>query len=36
LRLPNLPILEAVAVRPAGEALVRGLRWALNGTPIES
>jgi uncharacterized protein (DUF2236 family) len=34
LRLPNLPILEAVAVRPAGEALVRGLRWALSGTPI--
>jgi uncharacterized protein (DUF2236 family) len=34
LRLPNLPILEAVAVRPAGDALVRGLRWALSGTPI--
>ena len=34
LRLPSLPILEAVAVRPAGDALVRGLRWALSGTPM--
>lgn len=34
LRLPNLPIIEALAVRPAGEVLVRGLRWALSGTPI--
>jgi hypothetical protein len=29
LRLPFLPVAEAVAVRPAGDALVRGLRWAL-------
>jgi uncharacterized protein (DUF2236 family) len=34
LRLPSLPVLEAVAVRPAGDALVRGLRWALSNTPI--
>lgn len=32
LRLPSLPIVEAVAVRPAGEVLVRGLRWALSTT----
>jgi uncharacterized protein (DUF2236 family) len=30
LRLPSLPVIEAVAVRPAGEALTRGLRWALS------
>ena len=29
LRLPYLPVAEAVAVRPAGDALVKGLRWAL-------
>jgi uncharacterized protein (DUF2236 family) len=29
LRLPFLPVAEAVAVRPAGDALVRGLRWAM-------
>ncbi len=34
LRLPSFPVLEAVAVRPAGEAVVRGLRWALSGTPM--
>jgi hypothetical protein len=27
-----MPIVEAVAVRPAGEVLVRGLRWALSST----
>jgi uncharacterized protein (DUF2236 family) len=30
LRLPTLPVAEAVAVRPAGELVVRGLRWALS------
>lgn len=29
LRLPYLPVAEAVAVRPAGDALTRTLRWAL-------
>ena len=29
LRLPWLPVTEAVAVRPAGEAVTRTLRWAL-------
>jgi uncharacterized protein (DUF2236 family) len=29
LRLPYFPVAEAVAVRPAGEALTRTLRWAL-------
>ena len=29
LRLPYLPVAEAIAVRPAGEALTRTLRWAL-------
>lgn len=29
LRLPFLPVAEAVAVRPAGDALVKGLRWAM-------
>ena len=29
LRLPYLPVSEAIAVRPAGEALTRTLRWAL-------
>jgi uncharacterized protein (DUF2236 family) len=32
LRVPSMPIVEAVAVRPAGEVLVRGLRWALSST----
>lgn len=32
LRLPYLPVTETVAVRPAGEALVRGLRWAMTPT----
>jgi uncharacterized protein (DUF2236 family) len=29
LRLPWFPVMEAVAVRPAGDAVTRGLRWAL-------
>ena len=29
LRLPYLPVVEALAVRPAGDALTRTLRWAL-------
>jgi uncharacterized protein (DUF2236 family) len=33
LRLPWLPVTEAVAVRPAGEVLTRGLRWALQASP---
>ncbi len=34
LRLPSLPVVEAVAVRPAGDALVRALRWAI--TPADA
>jgi uncharacterized protein (DUF2236 family) len=30
LGLPSLPVFEAIAVRPAGEVVVRGLRWALS------
>jgi len=33
LRLPYLPVAEAVVVRPAGEALTRTLRWALQRPP---
>jgi uncharacterized protein (DUF2236 family) len=33
LRLPWMPVLEAVAVRPAGDVLTRTLRWALNAPP---
>lgn len=33
LRLPWLPVLETVAVRPAGDALTRTLRWALTPSP---
>jgi uncharacterized protein (DUF2236 family) len=29
LRLPRLPVTEAAVVRPAGHALVRGIRWAI-------
>lgn len=29
LRLPWLPVTERLAVRPAGQAVTRGLRWAL-------
>ena len=29
LRLPTLPLAEAVVVRPTADALTRGLRWAL-------
>lgn len=32
LRLPFLPVTEAVALRPAGEALTRTLRWAMAPT----
>jgi uncharacterized protein (DUF2236 family) len=34
LRLPYLPVAEAVAVRPAGELITRTLRWALRPRPI--
>ena len=33
LRLPWFPVAEAVAVAPVGEALTRGLRWALQPPP---
>ena len=33
LRLPWLPVAEAVAIRPAGDAITRGLRWALQAPP---
>jgi hypothetical protein len=28
LRLPRLPVTEAVVVRPAGRVMVRAIRWA--------
>jgi uncharacterized protein (DUF2236 family) len=36
LRLPWLPVTERLAVRPAGEVLTRGLRWALQNTPQQA
>ena len=33
LRLPWLPVTEAVAMRPAGDAITKGLRWALTAPP---
>jgi uncharacterized protein (DUF2236 family) len=33
LRLPWLPVTEALAVRPAGDAITRGLRWAMQAPP---
>src|SRR5262252_5607441 len=33
LRLPRLPVTEAAVVRPAGHALVHGLRWAITRPP---
>jgi uncharacterized protein (DUF2236 family) len=35
LRLPSLPVLEAVAVRPSGQAVTQMLRWALADPPPE-
>jgi hypothetical protein len=29
LRLPRLPVSEAVLVRPAGHAMVHAIRWAI-------
>jgi uncharacterized protein (DUF2236 family) len=29
LRLPRLPVTEAAVVRPAGHALIQGIRWAI-------
>jgi uncharacterized protein (DUF2236 family) len=34
LRLPYLPVAEALALRPAGDAVTRTLRWALRPRPI--
>ena len=34
LRLPWMPVAEAVVVRPAGEVVTRGLRWALRAPPV--
>jgi uncharacterized protein (DUF2236 family) len=34
LRLPYLPVAEAVALRPAGDLVTRTLRWALRPQPI--
>jgi uncharacterized protein (DUF2236 family) len=36
LRLPYLPVAEATAVRLAGNALVRGIRWATEAPPAEA
>jgi uncharacterized protein (DUF2236 family) len=33
LRLPALPIAEVLAVRPAGDAVTRSLRWAMQRPP---
>jgi uncharacterized protein (DUF2236 family) len=33
LGLPWLPVTETVAIRPAGEVLTRGLRWAMQRPP---
>lgn len=33
LRLPWLPVVEAVAVRPAGHVVTRTIRWALSPAP---
>lgn len=33
LRLPRLPVAEDLAVRPAGQALVRAVRWAMTPPP---
>lgn len=33
LWLPRLPVVEMLAVRPAGELVTRGLRWALAAPP---
>ncbi len=35
LRLPHLPVAEAIVVRPAGDALVRTLRWAMTVPPAD-
>ncbi len=34
LRLPWLPVTEAVALRPAGDVVTRTLRWAIRPRPI--
>src|SRR5580692_7604387 len=33
LRLPRLPVTEAVVVRPAGRAMVHAIRWATSAPP---
>jgi uncharacterized protein (DUF2236 family) len=33
LRLPRLPVTEAVVVRPAGSAMVQAIRWAVTAPP---
>jgi hypothetical protein len=33
LRLPWFPVTEAVAIRPAGSAVTRTIRWALAPAP---
>jgi uncharacterized protein (DUF2236 family) len=35
LGVPWLPVAEAVVVRPAGDVVTRGLRWALQSPPAE-
>lgn len=36
LRLPALPVTEAIAVRPAGDVITRALRWALQAPPTNN
>jgi uncharacterized protein (DUF2236 family) len=33
LRVPWLPITEAMAIRPAGDLVTRGMRWAMDAPP---
>jgi uncharacterized protein (DUF2236 family) len=33
LYLPNLPLTERAVVRPAGHAVIRGIRWAITSPP---
>jgi uncharacterized protein (DUF2236 family) len=36
LRVPYLPVTEAALVRPAGQAVVRGIRWATSAPPART
>jgi hypothetical protein len=36
LRVPYLPVTEAALVRPAGQAMVRTIRWATGAPPARA